>query len=160
MRTSKIWILIYNARSWLGGPPPQRPPAAAKANARRTRYTNFSPPGRSLDFPGSLPAAAGSGPPSYFPLTTLLFNNVIFSPCDRGKFYCEIKYFSYELTSRLLRDKFFYLRVEFFLLPRGFSSSIGKYFFCPRPEDGRPMGWDKKGTANRNSPRPKRDCLV
>jgi hypothetical protein len=81
------------------------------------------------------------------------------SLCEAGKFYCEINYFIYELTSRLLRDKFFYLRVEFFLLPRGFSSSIGKYFFYPRPEDGRPMGWDKKGTANRNSPRPKRDCL-
>ena len=48
------------------------------------------------------------------------------SPCNyvkinlpqRGKFYCEIKFFIYEITSRLLRDKFFYLRVEFFLLAR------------------------------------------
>ena len=41
--------------------------------------------------------------------------------CEWGKFYCEINYFIYELTSRLLRDKFFYLRVEFFLLSREFS---------------------------------------
>ena len=28
------------------------------------------------------------------------------SLCERAKFYCEINYFIYELTSRLLRDKF------------------------------------------------------
>ena len=39
---------------------------------------------------------------------------------QKRKFYCEIKFFIYEITSRLLRDKFFYLVVEFFLLRRGF----------------------------------------
>ena len=43
------------------------------------------------------------------------------SLCEAGKFYCEINYFIYELTSRLLVDKNFYLRVEFLLLPREFS---------------------------------------
>ena len=39
------------------------------------------------------------------------------SLCKAGKIYCEINYFIYELTSRLLRDKIFYLRVEFLLVP-------------------------------------------
>ena len=43
-----------------------------------------------------------------------LFKYLKFSLCEAEKFYCEINYFIYELTSRLLRDKFFYLRVEFF----------------------------------------------
>jgi hypothetical protein len=40
------------------------------------------------------------------------------SVSQKRKFYYEINFFIYEITSRLLRDKFFYLVVEFFLLPR------------------------------------------
>ena len=40
---------------------------------------------------------------------------------ERAEFYCEINIFFCEWTDRLLRDKFFYLRVEFSLVPRGFS---------------------------------------
>ena len=40
---------------------------------------------------------------------------------ERAEFYCEINFFFCEWTDRLLRDKFFYLRVEFSLVPRGFS---------------------------------------
>ena len=43
---------------------------------------------------------------------------------QKGKFYCEIKFFFFFITSRLLRDKFFYLVVEFCLLP-------GEYFLLP-----------------------------
>ena len=43
---------------------------------------------------------------------------VKFSASQKRKFYCEINYFIYEITSRLLRDELFYLVVEFFLLPR------------------------------------------
>ena len=39
--------------------------------------------------------------------------------CERRKFYCEINYFIYELTSRLLRDKFFYYCCPVKLLLRG-----------------------------------------
>ena len=57
------------------------------------------------------------------PLTTRrqfgsLRNYVTISLPQKRKFYCDIKFFIYEITSRLLRDKFFYLRVEFFLLAR------------------------------------------
>ena len=52
-----------------------------------------------------------------------LFNYLKISLCEAGKFYCEINYFICEITSRLLRDKFFYLRVEFLLLPRELSSA-------------------------------------
>ena len=42
-----------------------------------------------------------------------LCNHLKINLCERGKFYCDINYFIYEITSRLLRDKIFYLRVEF-----------------------------------------------
>ena len=42
------------------------------------------------------------------------------SVCKMVKFYCEINYFIYEINGRLLRDKNFYLVVEFSLLPREF----------------------------------------
>ena len=58
-----------------------------------------------------------------------LCNCLRISLCETGKFYCEINYFIYELTSRLLRDKFFYLRVEFFLLPREFFLVARELFF-------------------------------
>ena len=45
---------------------------------------------------------------------------------QKGKFYCEINYFICEITSRLLRDKLFYLRVEFRLLPRELFSTFSQ----------------------------------
>ena len=48
------------------------------------------------------------------------------SLCEAGKFYCEINYFICEITSRLLRDKLFYLRVEFRLLPRELFSTFSQ----------------------------------
>ena len=60
-----------------------------------------------------------------------LFKYLKFSLCEAEKFYCEINYFIYELTSRLLRDKFFYLRVEFFLLRRGFCLLSREFIFVP-----------------------------
>ena len=51
---------------------------------------------------------------------TRLTNYLKSSAPQERKFYCEIKFFIYEITSRLLRDKFFYLVVEFCILPREF----------------------------------------
>ena len=63
---------------------------------------------------------------------------------ERAEFYCEINIFFCEWTDRLLRDKFFYLRVEFSLVPRGFSyvrkafSYVGKVccrkYICLPPQ--------------------------
>ena len=49
-----------------------------------------------IRFPWLAPRPRCSGPPSYFPLITLLFYYVIFSACERAKFYYEINYFIYE----------------------------------------------------------------
>ena len=50
---------------------------------------------------------------------------------QKRKFYCEINYFICEITSRLLRDKFFYLVVEFCLLPREFCLLPREFFLLP-----------------------------
>ena len=43
---------------------------------------------------------------------------MIYSLCEAGKFYSEINLFCCEKNDRPLRDKLFYLRVEFLLLLR------------------------------------------
>ena len=58
-------------------------------------------------FTGSLPAAEGSGPPSYFPRTSYLSNFMISGACERGEFYCEINFFCCEQNDRPLREEFF-----------------------------------------------------
>ena len=50
-----------------------------------------------------------------------LFKYLIIGLCEAGKFYYDINYFSCEQNDRLLRDKFFYLVVEFLLLTQEFS---------------------------------------
>ena len=50
-----------------------------------------------------------------------LFKYLIIGLCEAGKFYYDINYFSCEQNDRLLRDKFYYLVVEFLLLTQEFS---------------------------------------
>ena len=51
---------------------------------------------------------------------------------QKRKFYSQINFFICEITSRLLRDKNFYLVVEFFLLPRKLRLLPWEFVLVPR----------------------------
>ena len=80
-------------------------------------------------FTGSLPAAEGSGPPSYFPRTSYLSNFMISGACERGEFYCEINFSAASRTIVHCEKNFFSCEWNFSFSHEHFSFSRRHSFF-------------------------------